>query len=145
MGLFSSNKSKSSSSTYSSAPPPYTPNPNMQQQQYAPPSPPGQGNPDTRNLPSGWITQFDPSSNRWFYVYTPTATRQWEHPLDRPLNSSDSYRSSQQQQPYYAQPQQPYYPQQQPYYVQPQQQQQGRFGGLFGGSGNSGRMGGMGR
>ncbi|KAF7354751.1 TOX high mobility group box family member 4 [Mycena sanguinolenta] len=43
-------------------------------------------NPDTRPLPPGWITQFDPDYNTWFYVNTqaqpPTPT--WNHPLDSP-------------------------------------------------------------
>ncbi|ORZ17205.1 hypothetical protein BCR42DRAFT_414132 [Absidia repens] len=137
MGLFSSSKSSSSRvSNFTEGPPPYSAKPNstpQQQQSYAPPSPPRPGNPDTRNLPTGWITQLDPSSNRWFYVYTPTASRQWEHPQDRPLNASEPNRSGQQQQPYY--------PQQQPYYPQ---QQQSRMGGLFGGGNNAGRMGGGG-
>ncbi|SAM05779.1 hypothetical protein [Absidia glauca] len=149
MGLFSSSKSSSRPSSYAQGPPPYSANPStpQKQQNYAPPSPPRSGNPDTRNLPNGWITQLDPSSNRWFYVYTPNATRQWEHPQDRPLNASEAQRSTPNQQPYYPQ-QQPYYPQQQqqlypqqqPYY--PQQQQQGRMGGMFGGT--PGRMGGGG-
>ncbi|KAF8211664.1 hypothetical protein K438DRAFT_1807687 [Mycena galopus ATCC 62051] len=40
-------------------------------------------NPDTRQLPPGWITQFDGNYNAWFYVNTqvqPPVTT-WVHPL----------------------------------------------------------------
>ncbi|KAF9004707.1 hypothetical protein BDQ17DRAFT_1354529 [Cyathus striatus] len=43
-------------------------------------------NPDSRTLPSGWITQFDSTYNAWFYVNThaqPPVTT-WEHPLGPP-------------------------------------------------------------
>ncbi|KAI9486688.1 MAG: hypothetical protein EXX96DRAFT_550122 [Benjaminiella poitrasii] len=127
MGLFSKSKSKSpqiysQQSSYQSAPPAYSASP-APSNSYAPPSPPKQPmNPDTRGLPSGWISQYDPTSRKFFYVYTPTALRQWEHPVDKPLNSSNyrgennSYNPQQQQQPYYnngPQSQQRYYPQQQ--------------------------------
>ncbi|KAI8973515.1 hypothetical protein BDF20DRAFT_882796 [Mycotypha africana] len=142
MGLFSRHKHNTTSS---SAPPPYTPSPApSSQQSYAPPSPPKQPiNPDSRPLPQGWISQYDPNSKRFFYVYTPTALCQWEHPADKPLNAApprspnaagragesasyynqpsaqqQSYYPQQTQQPYYAQQQQRYYPQQmQPQYV----------------------------
>ncbi|KAI9494917.1 hypothetical protein BDB00DRAFT_278391 [Zychaea mexicana] len=161
MGLFSKRSSTAGSPAqpqpYQEAPPPYSqsnaspgpqqqqqqPSPSQQQapkqqpqQQYAPPPTPNEQNPDSRPLDSGWITQFDPSSGRWFYVYTPQAHRQWEHPADRPMGAPppqqrgapDGYG---QQQPYgqpygqqpYGQPygQQPYG--QQPYGQQPYGQQ----------------------
>ncbi|KAF8075898.1 hypothetical protein FPV67DRAFT_388427 [Lyophyllum atratum] len=43
-------------------------------------------NPDTRQLPSGWITQFDANYKAWFYVNTqanPPVTT-WTHPLGPP-------------------------------------------------------------
>lgn len=132
MGLFSkSSKASSTPPAPQEAPPPYTSTPQQQpqQQQYAPPPPPSAPqNPDTRQLSQGWITQFDPSSGRWFYVYTPMGHRQWEHPADRPLGATPPPPPQQQygapyggypQQPYGGYPQQPYggyqpYPQQQP-------------------------------
>ncbi|KAI9313396.1 hypothetical protein BX666DRAFT_2123952 [Dichotomocladium elegans] len=163
MGLFSKSKSSKpapSSPQYSPGPPPYTPSPQQQptqkpqqepqQQQYAPPPPPSQPqNPDTRPLGEGWISQFDPSSGRWFYVYTPTSHRQWEHPSDRGVGAPPpqqppygapygapygGYQQPYGQQPY-GYPQQPYgYPQQP--YGYPQQQIQGRSQG--GGMGMAG-------
>ncbi|CAM0139756.1 hypothetical protein VKS41_008975 [Umbelopsis sp. WA50703] len=142
MGLFSKHKH----SSYGGNPPPYSSSASPQPQ-YAPPAPQSSGNRDSRQLPPGWITQQDPSSGRWFYVYTPTAHRQWEHPIDNPIpgqrGQAGSYQGSQ---PGYQQPygQQPYYSPQ-PQYVQ--QQQSSKFGG-FGGGGlgglGGGRMGGMG-
>ncbi|RCH80222.1 hypothetical protein CU098_007390 [Rhizopus stolonifer] len=139
MGLFSKHK-KSPTLSYQSGPPPY--------HNYAPPSPPQQHtNPDSRPLPNGWISQFDANSNRFFYVYTPTALRQWEHPADKPLNSRGENASYNQQRPYYQQQQQQQYVQQ-PQYIQPQQAQYtqqpvmgrtGRFGG-GGGMGGFGTM-----
>ncbi|KAL1930616.1 hypothetical protein VTP01DRAFT_10778 [Rhizomucor pusillus] len=127
MGLFSKKSSSTPQQLPQDAPPPYQASPQPQAQpQYAPPPPPSQPqNPDSRPLGEGWISQFDPSSQRFFYVYTPTAHRQWEHPMDRPLGAPErgfggsNYASPQ---PYPYPQQQPYYPQQQPYYPQYQQQ-----------------------
>ncbi|KAF7301170.1 WW domain-containing protein [Mycena indigotica] len=69
---------------------------------------PPRTNPDARPLPSGWITQFDPNYNAWFYVNTlasPPITT-WTHPLGAPppppttsrLCSAIGASSSQQQQ-----------------------------------------------
>ncbi|CAO3659583.1 unnamed protein product [Umbelopsis ramanniana] len=136
MGLFSKPKP---SPRPGDAPPPYSNN-NASHKQYAPPPPKSaDSNPDRRQLPPGWITQKDPNSGKWFYVYTPNAHTQWDHPIDRPLQdqqrgsaaSYQGYSQSPYQQPY--QQQQQYY-QQQPQYLQ--QQAGSRFGG--------GRMGGMG-
>ncbi|KAI9342693.1 hypothetical protein BD770DRAFT_398495 [Pilaira anomala] len=97
---------------------------------FAPPSPPKQNqpvNPDSRMLPSGWISQFDPSTQKFFYVYTSTGLRQWEHPADKPFTGSRGENSSYgQQQPQYGQPQygQPQYPQQQQYVQQQRYSQQ---------------------
>jgi hypothetical protein len=150
MGLFS--KSKSPTPSYQSGPPAYSAKPSNNN--YAPPSPPRQQqpmNPDTRSLPNGWISQYDPNSMRFFYVYTPSGLRQWEHPADKSDSSrgeNSSYMNQpQQQQPYYGQqPQQQRYnpQQQQPYYQQQpqivQQQQPSRFGGFGGGGGGAGKL-----
>ncbi|KAG1473165.1 hypothetical protein G6F56_001109 [Rhizopus delemar] len=127
MGLFS--KLKPSSPNYNSGPPPYTERPSNN---YAPPSPPQQynENPDKRPMPQGWISQYDPNSRKFFYVYTPTSLRQWEHPSDKQMNmrgeSNAYYQQHQQQQPYLQQPyQQSYSSYQQPMM---QQQQASRFG-----------------
>lgn len=125
MGLFSKKKSKQSAAIPQDGPPPYTPSPTVQNQ-YNPPSPTNKQpiNSDTRGLPDGWISQYDPTSQRFFYVYTPNGLRQWEHPSDRSIQQSNYT----QQQPYGQYAQQPYYPQQyvqQPYgqpYGQPYQQ-----------------------
>ena len=137
MGLFSKSSKASSTPPVApqEAPPPYSSTPQQQQQpqqQYAPPPPPSAPqNPDTRQLSQGWITQFDPSSGRWFYVYTPTGHRQWEHPADRSMGAPPPPQPQQQygapyggypqQQGYGGYPQQPYggYPQ----YGQQQQPQ----------------------
>ncbi|KAF7725325.1 hypothetical protein EC973_009664 [Apophysomyces ossiformis] len=125
-------------SPYATTQPQPSPQPSLSQQQqysYAPPSPPKESNPDVRPLPAGWIAQKDPSSGRWFYVYTPTAHRQWEHPSDKQLplrgqnESYQNFAAGQQQQPYYAQQQAGYY---QPQYIQQQQPAMAgsnRFGG----------------
>ncbi|KAJ6612147.1 hypothetical protein B0H10DRAFT_326951 [Mycena sp. CBHHK59/15] len=45
-------------------------------------------NPDRRQLPPGWITQFDSNYNAWFYVNTlvqPPVTT-WVHPLGAPAS-----------------------------------------------------------
>lgn len=128
MGLFSK---KSPQPSYASAPPAYSTSP-APSNQYAPPSPPKQPvNPDRRQLPSGWISQYDSSSGKFFYVYTPTALRQWEHPADKPLHGNRGENNSygqQQQQPYYGQQQQQRYYQQQPQYMQqPQYVQQPQY------------------
>lgn len=144
MGLFS--KLKSPMQSFQSSPPGYssnTPNSN-----YAPPSPPRQPiNPDPRILPSGWISQFDPNSQKFFYVYTPTGLRQWEHPADKPINGNRGENSSYQQpqqQPYYGQPQQQRFSQQ-PAYGQPQYAQQPAYAQQsMGGSRLGGGAGGMG-
>ncbi|KAH7924831.1 hypothetical protein BV22DRAFT_1195641 [Leucogyrophana mollusca] len=46
-------------------------------------SPPPYGNPDTRELPPGWITQWNPDYKAWFYVNTreQPPRSSWEHPL----------------------------------------------------------------
>ncbi|OBZ83063.1 hypothetical protein A0J61_08886 [Choanephora cucurbitarum] len=147
MGLFSRHK-KSPEPSFQSGPPPYT------SSNYAPPSPPKEHmNPDSRPLPNGWISQYDPKSNRFFYVYTPNALRQWEHPADKPSSyrgENNSYnQSNYQQRPYYQQqqqqPQQPYYQQQQqPYYQQQPQYIQQSAAGRAGRFGQSGGMGGFG-
>ncbi|KAF7313361.1 WW domain-containing protein [Mycena chlorophos] len=43
-------------------------------------------NPDARPLPQGWITEFDPNYNAWFYVNTLTQppVTTWTHPLGAP-------------------------------------------------------------
>jgi hypothetical protein len=149
MGLFSRSKSKSKSpqppTQYQAGPPAYsTTNHNNN---YAPPSPPKQPmNPDTRPLPNGWISQYDPNSKKYFYVYTPTALRQWEHPADKPLmanrGENTSYSQQYGQQPQYVQ-QSPYT---QPYMQQPQYMQQpimsnnNRYGRTGGGMGGMGTM-----
>ncbi|KAI7898770.1 uncharacterized protein BX663DRAFT_523390 [Cokeromyces recurvatus] len=149
MGLFSNSKTPQlqQATSYQGAPPPYSPSASTS---YTPPPPlpPKQPmNPDTRMLPNGWISQYDPASGKFFYVYTPTALRQWEHPADKPLNSGEnsSYnpqqqqpyynnfeQQQQQQQRYYPQQQQPYYSQQQPQYVVQQPTHHSRFGGSQG-------------
>ncbi|KEP54647.1 Got1 domain protein [Rhizoctonia solani 123E] len=47
-------------------------------------APNGQGNPDNRPLPPGFVTQFDPSYNTWFYINTQAnpPRSQWLHPVD---------------------------------------------------------------
>ncbi|KDN50707.1 hypothetical protein RSAG8_01205, partial [Rhizoctonia solani AG-8 WAC10335] len=47
-------------------------------------SPNGQGNPDSRPLPPGFVTQFDTSYNTWFYINTQAnpPRSQWLHPAD---------------------------------------------------------------
>lgn len=153
MGLFSKSKSKSPQPSFQSGPPPYTANTGANNSNYAPPSPPRQPvNSDTRALPNGWISQYDPNSQRFFYVYTPTALRQWEHPADKPMGNANrgenaSY-TNQSQQPYYPQQQQQqqqrFYPQQgqfQPQYVQqPQYMQQPQYGRSSGGGMGYGKM-----
>lgn len=151
MGLFSKLKAPLQSLQGNS------PKPNSN---YAPPSPPRQQqhiNPDSRLLPTGWISQFDPSSQKFFYVYTPTGLRQWEHPADKPMSGNRGENSS-----YASQPQQPYYPQQQqqqqrfsqqpvygqtqygqPQYGQPQYVQQPMGGQRMGGGGGGMGMGKM--
>ncbi|KAI7884135.1 uncharacterized protein EV154DRAFT_522394 [Mucor mucedo] len=115
---------------------------------YAPPSPPRQpNNPDPRILPSGWISQFDPSSQKFFYVYTPTGLRQWEHPADKPFMAANrGYPAQQPGQGYTPQPQygQPQYGQPQ-YGGQPQyvQQPMGATGSRMGGGGGGMGMGTM--
>ncbi|KAJ6543946.1 hypothetical protein B0H19DRAFT_291779 [Mycena capillaripes] len=50
-------------------------------------------NPDTRQLPPGWITQFDSNYNAWFYVNTlvqPPVTT-WVHPLGAPPTPAVAY------------------------------------------------------
>lgn len=37
---------------------------------------------DPRPLPPGFISEFDPNTQRYFYVDTSTGTSQWNHPLD---------------------------------------------------------------
>jgi hypothetical protein len=130
MGLFSRNKSKSPqpSSQYQVGPPAYSAT--NYNNNYAPPSPPKQPvNSDTRPLPNGWISQYDPNSKRFFYVYTLTALRQWEHPADKPMmnrGENASYKNSSfNQQPYYGQ--QTQYMQQSPYSQQPQYVQQPQY------------------
>ncbi|THV00582.1 hypothetical protein K435DRAFT_963996 [Dendrothele bispora CBS 962.96] len=52
-------------------------------------SPPPPTNPDTRALPPGWISQYDPNYRAWFYVNTvaqPPHTT-WVHPLGPPGSS----------------------------------------------------------
>lgn len=149
MGLFSKSKSKSPQPSFQSGPPAYSATPSSN---YAPPSPPREPvNSDTRPLPNGWISQYDPNSRKFFYVYTPTALRQWEHPADKPLGNNRgenaSYASAPQQQPYYPQQQaqqQRIYPQQpqyQPQYVQqPQYMQQPQYGRANGGGMGFGKM-----
>lgn len=140
MGLFS--KFNKSPSVSNSAPPPYSASNNMSTN-YAPPSPPQQyDNPDKRPLPQGWISQYDPNSRKFFYVYTPTALRQWEHPADKSLNtrgeSNSYYQQPQHQQPYQQSQQYSYqsspYQQQQPILMQ----QQPRYG--MSGGGGYGKM-----
>lgn len=126
MGLFSKSKPKPTAQAPVDAPPPYAPS---SQTQFAPPSPPKQHiNADTRALPEGWISQYDPTSQKFFYVYTPTALRQWEHPADRSLGQQQQFAPQPYAQQPYGQPygQQPYYPQQQynPYQQQYAQQPQ---------------------
>ncbi|KAG8792322.1 hypothetical protein FRC16_011460 [Serendipita sp. 398] len=45
-------------------------------------------NPDTRPLPDGWVTQYDPNYQAWFYINTreqpPRAS--WVHPLGAPVS-----------------------------------------------------------
>ncbi|KAF7354845.1 WW domain-containing protein [Mycena sanguinolenta] len=45
--------------------------------------PPPYPNPDTRQLPDGWVSQWDANYNAWFYINTlaqpPVPT--WDHPL----------------------------------------------------------------
>ncbi|KAI7861737.1 hypothetical protein BDF14DRAFT_258309 [Spinellus fusiger] len=130
MGLFSRSKN-------SVAPPAYTEKPTLQQSprnshgMYAPPPMPQERtNPDSRSLPQGWISQYDPSSGKFFYVYEPTALRQWQHPSDVTRGENSSYTAQQ--------PQQGYYPtqQQQPMpYAQPQQSRMGGINGLRPGGG----------
>lgn len=148
MGLFSKLKASAQQHTQG-GPPSYSANNNNN---YAPPSPPREKqpvNPDSRPLPNGWISQFDPSSNKFFYVYTPTALRQWEHPADKPLNNrgeNSSYQSQppQSQQPYYSQRPQQQYIQQQPQYVQQPMYAQQPMSGRMGGGRMGGGMGGFG-
>ncbi|KAG8748139.1 hypothetical protein FRC10_008872 [Ceratobasidium sp. 414] len=47
-------------------------------------APNGQGNPDGRPLPPGFVTQFDPGYSTWFYVNTTAQPprSQWLHPAD---------------------------------------------------------------
>ncbi|CAE6413426.1 unnamed protein product [Rhizoctonia solani] len=47
-------------------------------------APNGQGNPDNRPLPPGFVTQFDPIYNTWFYINTQAnpPRSQWLHPAD---------------------------------------------------------------
>ncbi|QRV74827.1 Got1 domain-containing protein [Ceratobasidium sp. AG-Ba] len=47
-------------------------------------APNGQGNPDGRPLPPGFVTQFDPQYNAWFYINTGSQPprSQWIHPAD---------------------------------------------------------------
>ncbi|KAJ6567399.1 hypothetical protein DFH09DRAFT_1156866 [Mycena vulgaris] len=50
-------------------------------------------NPDTRQLPPGWITQFDANYNAWFYVNTlvqPPVTT-WVHPLGAAPSPAAAY------------------------------------------------------
>lgn len=53
----------------------------QQQQQYAPPPPIQQPSfQPPQPLPQGWLSQWDPSSQRPFFVYTPTGLTQWNDP-----------------------------------------------------------------
>ncbi|KAG8726840.1 hypothetical protein FRC12_023042 [Ceratobasidium sp. 428] len=47
-------------------------------------APNGQGNPDGRQLPPGFVTQFDTAYNTWFYINTNAQPprSQWLHPAD---------------------------------------------------------------
>lgn len=47
-------------------------------------APNGHGNPDGRPLPPGFVTQFDPNYNAWFYINTNAGPprSQWLHPAD---------------------------------------------------------------
>ncbi|KAH9950150.1 hypothetical protein B0H21DRAFT_819568 [Amylocystis lapponica] len=46
----------------------------------------GPVNPDRRELPPGWIEQYDENYNKWFYVYTRDSPPRssWVHPLGPP-------------------------------------------------------------
>ncbi|PPQ63974.1 hypothetical protein CVT24_009096 [Panaeolus cyanescens] len=61
----------------SSAPPPYA----------------STANPDTRTLPDGWITQFDPNYKAWYYVNTRSTPPEttWVHPLGPPPPPPQQY------------------------------------------------------
>lgn len=51
-----------------------------QQQQYGAPPPSHPGPPGQPPLPPGWTTQFDQSSQRWYFVETATGRTQWDPP-----------------------------------------------------------------
>ncbi|KJX97009.1 hypothetical protein TI39_contig590g00002 [Zymoseptoria brevis] len=55
--------------------PPFDPH---QQQQYAPPP---AGSHSQSPLPPGWSTQFDQSSQRWYYIEQATGRTQWDVPV----------------------------------------------------------------
>ncbi|KAJ6516428.1 hypothetical protein C8R45DRAFT_244664 [Mycena sanguinolenta] len=103
---------------------------------------PPRTNPDTRQLPPGWITQFDANYNAWFYVNTfvqPPVTT-WTHPLGAPPSPAPSYGPPQGPPPGQGPPQQqgspypggasPYPGQASPYpgSASPYPQQQGGYG-----------------
>ncbi|KAF9268330.1 hypothetical protein L218DRAFT_609983 [Marasmius fiardii PR-910] len=54
-------------------------------------------NPDTRALPPGWLTQYDPNYRTWYYVNTKVQPPEitWNHPLDnRGYNQSPPFPST---------------------------------------------------
>lgn len=79
--------------------------------------------PIIKDLPEGWIAQWDAEYQCYFYVNTYTRTSQWEVPTEKAIGrpSSRPLNQQQQQQPIYQQQQQqPIYQQQQP--IQQQQE-----------------------
>ncbi|CAH1756730.1 8537_t:CDS:2 [Entrophospora sp. SA101] len=45
---------------------------------------------DPKPLPPGWISQFDPNSNSYYYVDKTTGITQWHHPLATPSSNTTS-------------------------------------------------------
>ncbi|KAG0298038.1 hypothetical protein BGZ96_003306 [Linnemannia gamsii] len=59
-------------------------------------------------LPPGWICQFDPKTQRLFYIYQPTQQVTWAHPLGQAADQQENARYHQLQQQYQRPP--PYMP-----------------------------------
>ncbi|CAG8730402.1 39174_t:CDS:2 [Gigaspora margarita] len=76
--------------------------------------PPPSGPPSDSGLPPGWISQYDPSSQKYFYVNQATGVSQWQHPghVGPPSGPPPSGPpASQYSQPQYGAPQSGNYPQ----------------------------------
>ncbi|KAF9142537.1 hypothetical protein BG015_000764, partial [Linnemannia schmuckeri] len=59
-------------------------------------------------LPPGWIYQFDPKTQRLFYIYQPTGQVTWAHPLGQAADQQENAHYHQLQQQYQRPP--PYMP-----------------------------------